>query len=74
MDKLNVLSDVTGSIWKIFVKIGDIVQEGDQLAICESMKMEIPLEAEEGGVISEIKVMEGDLIKEGDILLVIKIK
>ena len=46
MDKLNVLSDVTGSIWKIFVKIGDIVQEGDQLAICESMKMEIPLEAE----------------------------
>ena len=74
MDKLDVLSEVTGSIWKILVKIGDAVQEGDQFAICESMKMEIPLEVEEDGIISEIKVNEGDLIKEGDIIMVIKIK
>ena len=74
MNKIDVLSEVTGSIWKILVKVGDIVQEGDQLLICESMKMEIPVEAEEGGIIFEIKVNEGDLIKDDDILMIIELK
>ena len=74
MDKLDVLSEVTGSIWKILVKAGDTVQEGEQLAVCESMKMEIPVEAEEGGCILEIRVNEGDLIKEGDVLMIIEVK
>ena len=39
--------------------------------ILESMKMEIPVEAEEAGVIEKIAVNEGDTVSEGDTLATI---
>jgi len=40
-----VTAPVTGTVWKIQVKVGDSVAEGQPLVILESMKMEIPVEA-----------------------------
>lgn len=39
--------------------------------ILESMKMEIPVVCESGGVITEIAVHEGEVIQEGDLIAVI---
>ncbi len=44
---------------------------GDTLLILESMKMEIPVLAEVGGTVAEIKVTEGDVVQEGDVLVVL---
>jgi len=63
-----VKSPVVGSVWKIQVAVGDTVAEDDELIILESMKMEIPVEAEASGVITAINVAEGDLVAEGDAL------
>ena len=41
----NVESEVTGNVWKIEVREGDVVEEEDVIMILESMKMEIPVEA-----------------------------
>jgi len=64
-----VISSMAGTIWKIVVKEGDQVQEGQEVVILESMKMEIPIEAEASGTVKEIKVNEGDFVNEGDVLL-----
>jgi acetyl-CoA carboxylase biotin carboxyl carrier protein len=61
---------VTGSVWKIECSVGDEVAEGDILLILESMKMEIPMEADEGGRVAEILCEEGQAVSEGDVLLV----
>jgi acetyl-CoA carboxylase biotin carboxyl carrier protein len=60
-----VKAHITGTVWKIEVKVGDSVEEGTVVAILESMKMEMPVEAEEEGVVEEILVAEGQAVTEG---------
>ena len=61
-----IKAHITGSVWKIVVKPGDKVEEGTVVAILESMKMEMPVEAEDEGTVETIHVTEGQAIKEGD--------
>ena len=69
---MDVTAHITGTIWKINVRLGQEVDEGDEVLILESMKMEMPLEAESGGTVDEIRCAEGDSVSEGDTLLVLK--
>ena len=48
------------------------MQEGDAVVILESMKMEMPVESEESGVVSEIRCTEGQAVSEGDVLIVLE--
>lgn len=68
----NVVSPVVGTVWKIQVAVGDTVADDDDVMILESMKMEIPVEAEASGVISAIHVAEGDQIAEGQLLATVE--
>jgi acetyl-CoA carboxylase biotin carboxyl carrier protein len=68
----NVDAHITGTVWKIEVKVGDTVEEGDTVAVLESMKMEMPVEAEDEGTVSEILVEEGQSVPEGDTLVVLE--
>ena len=67
-----VKASMAGNMWKIVVKVGDTVEAGEDVAILESMKMEIPIAAEEAGTVEAIKVNEGDFINEGDVIIVLK--
>jgi acetyl-CoA carboxylase biotin carboxyl carrier protein len=60
---------ITGTVWKIEVKVGDTVSAGDVVVILESMKMEMPVEAEEGGTVTAINVSEAQAVNEGDALV-----
>jgi acetyl-CoA carboxylase biotin carboxyl carrier protein len=60
-----VNAHITGTVWKIEVKIGDQVAEGQTVVILESMKMEMPVEATAAGKVSAILVKEGDAVEEG---------
>jgi len=66
-----VEAHITGTVWKIEVKVGDTVREGDTVAILESMKMEMPVEAEDPGTVKEILCEEGQAVSEGDALVVL---
>ena len=68
----NVEAHITGTVWKIEVKVGDQIEEGDTVLILESMKMEMPVEAEDEGTVSEIRVQEGQAVNEGDTLVVLE--
>jgi len=68
----NIEAHITGNVWKIEVAVGDTVSEDDEVIILESMKMEIPVESEDDGVVKEIKCVEGDSVNEGDVLIVLE--
>ena len=67
-----VRAEMVANVWKVVVAEGDTVEEGDTLVILESMKMEIPVLAEDSGTVVGLKVAEGDVIQEGDLIAVIE--
>ena len=67
----DVAAHITGTVWKIEVKVGQQVAEGDTLVILESMKMEMPVEATEAGTVKEIRCQEAQPVNEGDVLVVL---
>ena len=73
MSKQQLKSEVTGSIWKIETAVGQALEEGHTVLIIESMKMEIPLVAEDGGTLVEILVAEGDAIVEGQVHAIVEL-
>jgi acetyl-CoA carboxylase biotin carboxyl carrier protein len=68
----DVEAHITGTVWKIECQIGQEVEEGDTLLVLESMKMEMPLEAEDDGTVREIRCEEGQSVSEGDTLVVLE--
>jgi acetyl-CoA carboxylase biotin carboxyl carrier protein len=67
-----IAAHITGNVWKIEVAVGDTVEDGDTVVILESMKMEIPVEAEDDGTVKEIRCEEGQSVSEGDVLVVLE--
>lgn len=67
----DVAAHITGTVWKIEVKVGQAVKSGDVLVILESMKMEMPVEATEDGTVKELRCKETQAVNEGDVLVVL---
>lgn len=67
-----VRAEMVANVAEILVAEGERVEEGDALVLLESMKMEIPVLAEDAGVVTGIKVAVGDVIQEGDLIAVIE--
>ena len=68
----DVAAHITGTVWKIEVKVGQKVSAGETLVILESMKMEMPVEATEDGTVKEIRCKESQPVNEGDVLVVLE--
>ncbi|MDV2686238.1 acetyl-CoA carboxylase biotin carboxyl carrier protein subunit [Alkalihalophilus lindianensis] len=66
---MKVTTNMAGNVWKMLVKEGDQVEEGQDVAILESMKMEIPVAAEVSGTVKVIHKPEGEFVDEGEVLL-----
>lgn len=65
---LPIVAETTGTLWKIVASPGVAQTRDSTLAIIESMKMEIPVEAPADGYIAEYHVAEGDPVEEGQVL------
>jgi acetyl-CoA carboxylase biotin carboxyl carrier protein len=61
-------TEVTGTVWRIVAEVGQRVEAGETIMIIESMKMEIPVSAEEAGVIHKVLVEEKALVSEGQVV------
>tara|TARA_B110000967_G_scaffold206589_1_gene253693 strand:+ start:1434 stop:1658 length:225 start_codon:yes stop_codon:yes gene_type:complete len=72
MAKIEVTSEVTGNVWKVQAKVGDVLAEEDVIMILESMKMEIPIESPVAGTLVELLVAEEDSVDEDQIVAVIE--
>ncbi|MDC3075784.1 acetyl-CoA carboxylase biotin carboxyl carrier protein subunit [Paracoccaceae bacterium] len=69
MDKVILSSEISGSIWKIHCKVGDVIETGQEVLIIESMKMEIPVTSNVSGTVISIFVDEGEMVNEDQKLI-----
>jgi acetyl-CoA/propionyl-CoA carboxylase biotin carboxyl carrier protein len=61
-----------GTIVKVLVAVGDVVEVGQTICLLEAMKMENAVAAEKDGVIKELRVSAGDSVGAGDVVAVIE--
>ncbi|HEX4832357.1 MAG TPA: biotin/lipoyl-binding carrier protein [Trebonia sp.] len=67
-----VRAEMVANVLHVLVTEGDRVSAGDTLVMLESMKMEIPVIAEEAGLVTKIHVAEGEVIQEDDLIAVVE--
>ena len=60
---------LAGNIFKVCVKPGDRINEGEVVIILEAMKMETEVRASGPGTVVAVNVVEGDKVAVGDSLL-----
>ena len=65
---IEVSASVPGKVFKIAASVGDKLNAGDPVIILESMKMEIPVVAPEGGTVASINVAVGEQVESGTLL------
>jgi acetyl-CoA carboxylase biotin carboxyl carrier protein len=64
-----IRAEMVANVLSLLVTNGDTVEPGQPVVIMESMKMEIPVLAEHGGVVTAVSVAEGDVVQEGDVIV-----
>ncbi|HEY8343401.1 MAG TPA: acetyl-CoA carboxylase biotin carboxyl carrier protein subunit [Calditerricola sp.] len=64
-----IAASMAGIVIRVNVQVGDAVQPGQDVVVLESMKMEIPVQAEAAGRVRAVHVKEGDFVNEGDVLV-----
>ena len=73
MATIDVVTEITGNVWKIVVAVGDAVEEDEPIMILESMKMEIPVAAPEAGKVAEILTEPDAIVKQGEVVARIEV-
>ncbi|MFY7743999.1 MAG: urea carboxylase [Erythrobacter sp.] len=61
-----------GSVWKLLVAPGDVVAEGDVIAVIEAMKMECPFEAPASGTVAAVYIAQGQALQPGAPMLALR--
>jgi acetyl-CoA carboxylase biotin carboxyl carrier protein len=76
-DKLPAMTEIraemTASVWKVHVEIGEAVEIDQELLILESMKMEIPVVSPAVGTVAAVHVAPEDQVAEGAVLVVLQV-
>ncbi len=66
-----IRAEITANVWQLRAEEGQMVAEGDEIVVLESMKMEIPVVTEVPGTLAELHVEEGGTVHEGDLIALI---
>ena len=66
-----IRADMVANVMEIYVAEGKVINVGDTIVLLESMKMEIPVIAEEAGTVTRLAVSVGDVVQEGDLIIAI---
>lgn len=69
---MDILAPMRGKILKLTVKVGDLIDEDDEVAVLDSMKMEISVYSPGKGTVSEIKVKEGETVEAETLMAVLE--
>ena len=67
-----VNANMAGTILEILVNVGEKVTEGEDVAMFESMKMQMMFQSNISGTVMEVKVNPGDFVNEGDVILLVE--
>jgi acetyl-CoA carboxylase biotin carboxyl carrier protein len=68
----SVTVPMVGKIVSVTVKVGDRIQENDQVAVLEAMKMEMPIVAPITGTVKEVSVKAGQEVEAEAVIALIE--
>jgi biotin carboxyl carrier protein len=72
MGEIRIVTEVSGRICTLPVQAGARVDEGDDVAFVEAMKMEIPVASPAAGKVKSVLVNLDDVVAEGQALLILE--
>lgn len=72
MQEITLKSEVAGTVYELTTAVGDAVQDGQELLVVESMKMEVPVVAPCAARVLRVLVAKGDVVAIDQPLLVLK--
>ncbi len=64
-----IKSEMAGTLLELKMSKGDSVKVGQEVAIVESMKMEVPLLSQAQGAVTNILKAPGDFLNDGEIVI-----
>ncbi len=67
-----VAAPMQGTIVKVAVEDGQIVEAGDLIVVLEAMKMENPVTAHKAGTVFGLAVSTGETVTQGSVLCELK--
>lgn len=73
MGEVRIKAEVAGRICALPLSVGASVTQGEDVAVVEAMKMEIPVASPAAGKIREILVSIDDTVTEGQALVVLDV-
>ena len=72
MPDIKIVTEVAGRICALPLEAGARVADGDDIALVEAMKMEIPVAAPAAGKLKSILVKLDDVVAEGQTLAILE--
>jgi biotin carboxyl carrier protein len=73
MGEMKIKTEVAGRISALPLAVGAAVKAGDDIAIVEAMKMEIPVSSPGSGTIKALLVAVDDVVQEDQALIIIEV-
>ncbi|KJS00577.1 MAG: pyruvate carboxylase [Desulfobulbaceae bacterium BRH_c16a] len=67
----NIMAPMPGLVARVVVAVGDKVEQGQEVAVINCMKTEIPVTADRSGTVRSILVKEWDELQVGDAMVAI---
>ena len=70
--EVHVHAPLPGNVFKVLVKPGDKVSDGQTVMVLEAMKMETEIQSPVNGVVKSVDVNQGDTVENGQTLVTIQ--
>jgi biotin carboxyl carrier protein len=67
-----VKAPMGGKVISVLVNSGDTVEEGEEVAVIEAMKMEMPIVSDDAGTVKAVNCKEGDTVEADAVLVVLE--
>ena len=72
MPDIKIVTEVAGRVCALPVEVGASLGDGDDIALVEAMKMEIPVSSPAAGRLKSILVSLDDMVAEGQVLAIVE--
>ena len=72
MPEIKIVTEVAGRICALSVEVGATIADGDDVALVEAMKMEIPVASPASGKLKSILVKVDDVVAEGQAIAIVE--
>ncbi len=67
-----IKAEMSGTVWKLLVNVGEAVSPAQEVVILESMKMEVPIESPCQGTVTEVCCAPDQFVDEGATLIIVE--